>query len=62
MITSLIGAIALLKMDKAEQLVSIRGEFGIEAEPDIDDEEPESEPELDVSETSETDEPEEADA
>jgi len=32
MITSLVGSIALLKMDKAEQLSSIRGEFGIEAE------------------------------
>lgn len=32
MITSLVGAIALLKMDKAEQLVSIQGEFGIETE------------------------------
>ncbi|MFW9786557.1 MAG: NADH-quinone oxidoreductase subunit J [Candidatus Thorarchaeota archaeon] len=31
MITSLVGAIALLKMDKAEQLSSIKGEFGIEA-------------------------------
>ncbi len=35
MITSLVGAIALLKMDKAEQLVSIKGEFGIEAEPEL---------------------------
>ncbi|MFW9964360.1 MAG: NADH-quinone oxidoreductase subunit J [Candidatus Sifarchaeia archaeon] len=35
MITSLVGAIALMKMDKAEQLVSIRGEFGIEAEPEL---------------------------
>jgi NADH:ubiquinone oxidoreductase subunit 6 (subunit J) len=37
MITSLVGAIALLKMDKAEQMSSIRGEFGIEAEPHIDE-------------------------
>ncbi|MHA3962380.1 MAG: NADH-quinone oxidoreductase subunit J family protein [Candidatus Thorarchaeota archaeon SMTZ1-45] len=49
MITSLVGAIALLKMDKAEQLVSIRGEFGIEAEPELqeldvlEDEEPDTE-------------------
>jgi NADH:ubiquinone oxidoreductase subunit 6 (subunit J) len=40
MITSLVGAIALLKMDKAEQLVSIQGEFGVEAELEYD--EPES--------------------
>ncbi len=37
MVTSLVGAIALLKMDKAEQLVSIEGEFGIEAEPEIEE-------------------------
>lgn len=36
MITSLVGSIALMKMDKAEQLVSIRGEFGIEAEPEFE--------------------------
>ncbi|MFW9925245.1 MAG: NADH-quinone oxidoreductase subunit J [Candidatus Thorarchaeota archaeon] len=58
MITSLIGAIALLKMDKAEQLVSIRGEFGIEAEIDIDEEEPEPE----STEISDNDDIEEADA
>jgi NADH:ubiquinone oxidoreductase subunit 6 (subunit J) len=34
MLTAMVGAIALLKMDKAEQLASIRGEFGIEAAPD----------------------------
>lgn len=60
MITSLVGAIALLRMDKAEQLISIRGEFGIEAEIDIDEEEPESEPE--VVEAPNDDEPEEEDA
>jgi NAD(P)H-quinone oxidoreductase subunit 6 len=41
MITSLVGAVALLKMDKAEQLATVRGEFGVEAEPILD--EPESE-------------------
>ncbi|MFW9976194.1 MAG: NADH-quinone oxidoreductase subunit J [Candidatus Thorarchaeota archaeon] len=40
MITSLVGSIALMKMDKAEQLVSIQAEFGIEAEPEL--EEPDS--------------------
>jgi NADH:ubiquinone oxidoreductase subunit 6 (subunit J) len=52
MITSLIGAIALLKMDKAEQMASIQGEFGIEAEVEIEDEpEPlEEEPETEASE------------
>jgi NAD(P)H-quinone oxidoreductase subunit 6 len=35
MVTSLVGAISLLKMNKAEQLVSIHGEFGIEAEPEL---------------------------
>jgi NADH:ubiquinone oxidoreductase subunit 6 (subunit J) len=44
MLTALVGAIALLKMDKAEQLGSITGEFGIEAEP------------TDIDEVSETDE------
>ena len=37
MVTSLVGAITLLKMDKAEQMESIRGEFGVEAEPTIED-------------------------
>jgi NAD(P)H-quinone oxidoreductase subunit 6 len=40
MLTALVGAIALLKMDKAEQLGSIIGEFGIESEPMILDEAP----------------------
>ncbi len=40
MITSLVGSIALMKMDKAEQLVAIQAEFGIEAEPEL--EEPDS--------------------
>jgi NADH:ubiquinone oxidoreductase subunit 6 (subunit J) len=56
MITSLIGAIALLKMDKAEQLVSIRGEFGVEAEPTIE------EAESPVDEEPPAEEPEEVDA
>lgn len=46
MITSLIGAIALLKMDKAEQLISIRDEFGVEAEDVSDESELETESEL----------------
>jgi NADH:ubiquinone oxidoreductase subunit 6 (subunit J) len=33
MLTAMVGAIALLRMDKAEQLSSIKGEFGIEAAP-----------------------------
>jgi NAD(P)H-quinone oxidoreductase subunit 6 len=33
MVTALVGSIALLKMDKAEQLGSITGEFGVESEP-----------------------------
>lgn len=53
MITSLVGAIALLKMDKAEQLVSIRGEFGVEAELEYD------EPESVVEEEPQAEEPEE---
>ena len=56
MITSLIGAITLLKMDKAEQLVSIRGEFGVEAEPTIE------EAESPVDEETPAEEPEEVDA
>jgi NADH:ubiquinone oxidoreductase subunit 6 (subunit J) len=51
MITSLIGAIALLKMDKAEQLSSIRGEFGVEAELSYDESELETESEPVVEET-----------
>ncbi|MFW9959345.1 MAG: NADH-quinone oxidoreductase subunit J [Candidatus Odinarchaeota archaeon] len=38
MITSLVGAISLLRMDKAEQLSTVIGKFGIEAEPLITDE------------------------
>ncbi|MFW9909951.1 MAG: NADH-quinone oxidoreductase subunit J [Candidatus Thorarchaeota archaeon] len=45
MITSLVGAISLLRMDKAEQLSAIIGEFGIEAEPLITDEETSTEDE-----------------
>lgn len=40
MVTSMVGAVALLKMDKAEQLSEIRGEFGIETEPDFEETEP----------------------
>jgi NADH:ubiquinone oxidoreductase subunit 6 (subunit J) len=61
MITSLIGAIALLKMDKAEQMSSIEGEFGIEAEPEIEDE-PEVVEEEPEPEAAEPDTPEEEDA
>lgn len=62
MITSLIGAIALLKMDKAEQLSSIRGEFGIEAESDVGEPKPNTESEPEVVETPDTEESEEDDA
>jgi NAD(P)H-quinone oxidoreductase subunit 6 len=61
MITSLIGAIALLKMEKAEQLSSIRGEFGIEAEIDSGEPEAETDSEPEVVETPDTEESEEAD-
>ena len=61
MITSLIGAIALLKMDKAETLSSIRGEFGIEAEVDSGESDPEPDAEPEAEETSVVEESEEAD-
>ncbi len=39
LLTSIVGAIAILKMDKAERLIPIQGEFGIESvEEPIDDE------------------------
>jgi NADH:ubiquinone oxidoreductase subunit 6 (subunit J) len=58
MVTALVGVIALMKMDKAELLKGITGEFGIEALPvpeDIESEpeeapEPEESPEPEVSE------------
>ncbi|MFW9767497.1 MAG: NADH-quinone oxidoreductase subunit J [Candidatus Thorarchaeota archaeon] len=60
MITSLIGAVALLKMDKAEQLSSIQGEFGIEAE--VDSEESDLEQESEPAEEEDAgEEPEEVD-
>jgi hypothetical protein len=66
MVTSLVGAIALLKMDKAEQMSSIQGEFGIEAEPELEDEpesvEDEPEPTEEEPETSEPEATEEEDA
>ncbi|MFW9908020.1 MAG: NADH-quinone oxidoreductase subunit J [Candidatus Thorarchaeota archaeon] len=50
-LTTLVGAIAMMKMDKAEALVGITGEFGIEAEP---------QPEVEADEiSSETEEAEE---
>jgi len=55
MITSLVGAIALLKMDKAEQLVSVKGEFGIEAEPKVEESESSGEEETPVEESEEAD-------
>ncbi|MHA1965627.1 MAG: NADH-quinone oxidoreductase subunit J family protein [Candidatus Thorarchaeota archaeon] len=55
MITALVGAIALLKMDKAEQLVSIEGEFGVEAEPEIEEPEPPAEEEIPAEEPEEVD-------
>lgn len=36
-LTTLVGALALLQMDKAEALKGIKGEFGIEAEPESDE-------------------------
>ena len=38
LMSTLVGSIALLKMQKAESLESIKGEFGIEADPRLDDE------------------------
>jgi len=55
MITSLVGAIALLKMDKAEQLVSIKGEFGIEAEPVFEEPESPADDETPAEESEEVD-------
>jgi NADH:ubiquinone oxidoreductase subunit 6 (subunit J) len=55
MITSLVGAIALLKMEKAEQLVSIQGEFGVEAELEYDEPEPAVEEEPPAEEPEEVD-------
>jgi len=58
MITSLIGAVALLKMDRAEQMISIEGEFGIESDVDIDEFKEEAEV---VDEEPPAEEPEEVD-
>lgn len=33
-LTAVVGSVALLKMEKAERLSSLTGEFGVEAEPD----------------------------
>ncbi len=38
LITSIVGSIAILQMEKAEELASIEGEFGIEADPSDDNE------------------------
>jgi len=39
LLTSIVGAIAILKMDKAESLIPLKGEFGVESiEEPIDDE------------------------
>ena len=43
LLTSLVGAIAILKMEKAESFESIVGEFGIEADPTLVDGEEEEE-------------------
>ncbi len=48
-LTTLVGAVALLKMEKAEALSSITGEFGVEAKPS-----PEPEAETEVADTEET--------
>ena len=37
LLTAIVGAIALMKMDKAELVGSIKGEFGPEAMPEPDD-------------------------
>jgi len=56
MLTALVGAISLLRMDKAEQLSAIIGEFGIEAEPLITDEETNTEDEQSADKPMEVDE------
>ena len=56
MVTSLVGAISLLRMDKAEQLGDIKGEFGVEAEPLITDEETSTDELQSPDETKEVDE------
>jgi NADH-quinone oxidoreductase subunit J len=56
MVTSMVGAIALLKMDKAEQLSEIRGEFGIEAEPEFEETESSSNQEVTDEDSEEGDE------
>jgi NADH:ubiquinone oxidoreductase subunit 6 (subunit J) len=43
-LTTLVGALAIMKMEKAETITAITGEFGVEAEPEPEPE-PESEPE-----------------
>ncbi|MHA1903844.1 MAG: NADH-quinone oxidoreductase subunit J family protein [Candidatus Thorarchaeota archaeon] len=43
MLTSIVGSIAILKMEKAERLEPLIAEFGIEAAPEEPDEEPEKE-------------------
>ena len=48
-LTTLVGAVALLKMEKAEAMSSITGEFGVEAKPS-----PEPEAETEVVDTEET--------
>ncbi|MHA2071703.1 MAG: NADH-quinone oxidoreductase subunit J family protein [Candidatus Thorarchaeota archaeon] len=60
-VTSLVGVIALMRMDKAELMKGIVGEFGIEAKPKPEELEPEPEevPEPEESpESEETSEPE----
>ena len=37
LLTTLVGAIAILKMEKAETLEAVEGEFGIEADPTLED-------------------------
>lgn len=49
--TTLVGTLALLKMDKAEALGEIKGEFGVEAEPQP--EQPEHKPEPEAEEPAE---------
>jgi NADH:ubiquinone oxidoreductase subunit 6 (subunit J) len=55
MITSIVGSIALLKLDRAEQLESIQGEFGVEVELEFDEPEPSVDEESPVGEIEEVD-------
>jgi NAD(P)H-quinone oxidoreductase subunit 6 len=55
MVTSLVGAIALLKLDRAEQLASVQGEFGVEADIELEETEDAVEGNAAMDETEEVD-------